>query len=202
MRDLTAIEQAGDPPMRNGKVKLKLFDGSFTKPSGVATLKVHRNDNVVELYFQIGDTPNKPLLSAETCEKLGLLKVTTPESVNSVTHATVKSANPVQIPLTEDTILTELKDVFEGLGHIGDANTFVLDSKHTPVQRTRGGKERSQRENSRAGEEGDHNKGNRANRMDQFNGGRSQTREDQNMHGSRRLKSSPQKTKVPNANTG
>ena len=113
MRVLTAIARTGgDPPKSNSKVKLKLFDGSFMKPIGVATLKVHRN-NVMELDFQT-DTPNKPLLSlsAETCEKLGLSKVTTPESVNSVAHATVKPANPVQAPLTSDTILTEF-NVFE-----------------------------------------------------------------------------------------
>ena len=133
MRDLTAIEQTGDPTMRDSKVKLKLFDGSYMKPSGVTTLKVHRNGDIIELDFQIVETPNKPLLSAETCKHLGLLKVS-PEIVKSVAPEQVKPACPVQGPLTKDIILTEFKDVFEGLGHIGDANTFVLDSSQVPVQ--------------------------------------------------------------------
>ena len=41
LRDLAVISQTGDPPLRSSKVKLKLFDGSLMKPSGVATLKIH-----------------------------------------------------------------------------------------------------------------------------------------------------------------
>ena len=41
LRDLAIISQTGDPPLRSSKVKLKLFDGSLMKPSGVATLKIH-----------------------------------------------------------------------------------------------------------------------------------------------------------------
>ena len=41
LHDLAVISQTGDPPLRSSKVKLKLFDGSLMKPSGVATLKIH-----------------------------------------------------------------------------------------------------------------------------------------------------------------
>ena len=36
-------------------------------------------------------------------------------------------------PLTRERILTEYKDVFEGLGHIGDSSSFVIDPvQHAP----------------------------------------------------------------------
>ena len=39
-------------------------------------------------------------------------------------------------PLTKEKILKEYIDVFEGLGHIGDASTFVVDTNQSPVQHT------------------------------------------------------------------
>ena len=50
--------------------------------------------------------------------------------VNSVVSETAKPRSP----LTKENILREYKDVFEGLGHIGDSNTFVVNRKHMPVQ--------------------------------------------------------------------
>ena len=69
LHDLAVISQTGDPPLRSSKVKLKLFDGSLMKPSGVATLKIHEDNKTRELDFQIVETVNKPLLSAKTCVK-------------------------------------------------------------------------------------------------------------------------------------
>jgi hypothetical protein len=39
-----------------------------------------------------------------------------------------------QIPLTKEKILKEYKEVFEGLGHIGNASSFVVDQSHPPTQ--------------------------------------------------------------------
>ena len=86
-------------------MKLKLFDGSLMKPCGVATLKIHRNNATKELNFQIAATMNKPLLSAETCVKLGLLKLslTGTAQVNSMRTEPVKSS----VPLTREKILAD-----------------------------------------------------------------------------------------------
>ena len=75
LHDLAVISQTGDPPLRSSKVKLKLFDGSLMKPSGVATLKIHRDNKTQELDFQIVDTVNKPLLSAETMANTGSSRI-------------------------------------------------------------------------------------------------------------------------------
>ena len=131
-RDLAVITQTGDPPLKSSKVKLRLFDGSLMKPHGVATLKIHQNGSTTQLNFQIVDTKNKPLLSAETCEKLGLLKVTINET--SEVNTVVTEQEKRRVPSTTVAILREYKDVFEGLGHIGISSGFVVNPDHTPVQ--------------------------------------------------------------------
>lgn len=68
LTDLAVITQTGDPSLKSSKVKLRLFHSSLMKPHGVATLKMHRDGSTTQLNFQIVDTRNKPLLSAETCE--------------------------------------------------------------------------------------------------------------------------------------
>ena len=113
-------------------MKLKLFDGSLLKPRGVDTLKIHQDNTTQELDFQIVETVNKPLLSAETCMKLGLLKLsfTDTAQVNSMGTEPVRSS----VPLTREKILADYKDVFEGVGHIGESSTFVINPNHSPAQ--------------------------------------------------------------------
>jgi len=100
------------------------------KPCGVATLKI-RQDNETKSW-----TVNKPLLLAETCVKLGLLKLSFTDTVqvNSMGTEPVKSS----VPLTREKILADYKDVFEGLGHIGESSTFVINPNHSPVQHAPG----------------------------------------------------------------
>lgn len=102
------------------------------KPHGVAILKIHRNGSTTQLNFQIVDTKNKPLLSPETCEKLGSLKVTINET--SAVNTVVTEQDKLQVLLTREAIQKEYKDVFEGLGHIGISSSFVVNPDHTTVQ--------------------------------------------------------------------
>ena len=74
-RDLSIISQNGNPALQTSKVILRLFNGSVMKPLGEAKLKVLKEDKQYELKFQVVEGDSKPLLSAETCETLGLLKV-------------------------------------------------------------------------------------------------------------------------------
>ena len=78
-----------------------------------------------DLVFHLIETNNKPLLSAETCEKLGLTQLNiTP------LYSVAETNTPL---LSREQILNTYKDVFEGLGHIANAS-FVADGKCTPVQ--------------------------------------------------------------------
>ena len=204
LRDLAVITQTGDPPLKSSKVKLRLFDGSLMKPHGVATLKIHRNGSTTQLNFQIVDTKNKPLLSADTCERMGLLKVTINET--SEVNTVVTEQDKLRVPLTREAILKEYKELFEGLGHIGFSSSFVVNPAHTPVQHAPRRvavtlqKLRSQRENCRDGEEGNHTKGDRAGRMDQQHGCSSKTRKNQNLPRPSRPQLGNPKTQISDAN--
>ena len=96
--------QNGDPPSCKSNAQLKLFDGSLMKPVGETTLTAERRGKRLDLRFQVVESSNKPLLSAEACEQLGLLKVDIDpeESIN-----VLKSSSN----LTRDQILVQFKDV-------------------------------------------------------------------------------------------
>lgn len=76
--DLSRITQTGNQPLQSSKVKLHLVDGSLMKPIGATSLTVENHNNPVRrttknLVFQVIETNNKRLLSAETCQKQLLL---------------------------------------------------------------------------------------------------------------------------------
>ena len=126
--DVGQLLQDGNPPLDMTKSKLKLFDGTFIQPVGVTTLTVERRGKHYDLQFQVVESTNKPLLSAETCAQLGLLKVERDsyEKVHSLESKT----------LTREQIMANYRDVFEGLGHIGDTaivtDPLVKPTQHSP----------------------------------------------------------------------
>ena len=126
-RDLSIIKQDGNPQMECSKTRLKLFDGSLMKPLGEVNLQVIHGGQTQVLKFQVVSGTNKPLLSAETCQKLGLLKL------GSETEVLTLDVN--QAPLTVQSILQDYQDVFKGLGHIG-TSSFVVNHSAIPVQHT------------------------------------------------------------------
>ena len=124
-RNLVQLLQDSDPPLLKSNTKLKLFDGTLMQPVGETMLAAERKGKRLDLKFQVVESSNKPLLSAETCEQLGLLKVDIdPEESIHV----LRSGN-----LTRDQIISDYKDVFEGLGHIGDTS-IITDPSVKPVQ--------------------------------------------------------------------
>ena len=126
-RDLSIIKQEGNPPMESSKTKLKLFDGSLMKPLGEVNLRVIHGGQAQVFKFQVVGGTNKPLLSADTCQKLGLLKLGA--------QAEVLTLDAKQAPLTPQSVLRDYQDVFKGLGHIG-ISSFVVDPSAVPVQHT------------------------------------------------------------------
>ena len=99
---------------------------------GEVSLKINKEGQQQhDLKFQVVQGDIKPLLSAETCEQLELLKV----NIDPPVQAQVNKVQDAQTttPLTKEKILEDFKDVFEGLGHIGNAK-FTIDPDVTPVQ--------------------------------------------------------------------
>ena len=125
-RALSISSQNGNPALQTSKVKLRLFNGSVMKPLGEAKLKVLKEDKQHELKFQVEEGDSKLLLSAKTCETLGLLKIKCQPT------AQVNTMQETTSQLTEEKVLDDFKDVFEGLGHIGKAS-LTVDPDVTPV---------------------------------------------------------------------
>ena len=124
--DLSAITQLGDPPIQKSSVKLRLFGGSTMKPIGECDLQVKYHDTRQMLKFQVVQDTCRPLLSAETWEKLQLIKF------NSRLTNTVHQVSDEK-PLTEEDLFSKYYDVFTGLGHIGNVK-IVVDKNVTSVQ--------------------------------------------------------------------
>ena len=126
LENLSAITQLGDPPIKKSSVKLRLFGGSTLKPIGECDLQVKYHNTRQTLRFQVVQEKCRPLLSAETCEKLQLIKF------NSSPTNTVHQVSDEK-PLSEEDLFGKYHDVFTGLGHTGNAK-MVVGNNVTPVQ--------------------------------------------------------------------
>ena len=126
---LSVITQMGDPPMNNSLLRLKLFGGSTMKPIGECNLHMKHDVKRQVLKFQVIQDKCKPLLSAETCEKLQLFQLNTKitESTHQLLDSTVRQA------LSKQDLMNKYQDVFNGFGHIGNAK-IVIDPNVLPVQ--------------------------------------------------------------------
>ena len=99
------------------------------KPLGEVTLNINREGQEQHfLKFQVVEGKSKPLLSAETCENLGLLKI------NCESTPQVNSMSEVKPLLKKEKILQDYKDVFEGLGNIGKAPRRLAVTLHKEVK--------------------------------------------------------------------
>lgn len=90
---------------------------------GEVTLKVNKKHC---FKFQVVNGNHKPILSAETCQQLDLIKL----NIDHQVHAVQETGT---LPLTKESILRDFQNVFEGLGNIGNA-TIAVDPDVTPVQ--------------------------------------------------------------------
>lgn len=119
-RHLSILLLNGTPKLGKRSVKLKMYDGSIMRPM-VNVFDSGTQRQLPHPKVSSSGQPKQALLSAESCEVMGLLQfnLNIPQDV----HVVEGPANP---PLTKDAILNTYKDVFEGLRHIGDY-TFVTD---------------------------------------------------------------------------
>ena len=86
--------------MPSSSARLRLYDGSVIKPLGQYTFEVQRIPGLC-LTFQIVNSRQKPLLSADTCQKCQNLGLITINSVSEVTQ-----------PASSDPVINEYSDVF------------------------------------------------------------------------------------------
>ena len=105
--------------IHHSDAKLRLYDGSIMKPLGRCTVEVRHGQAVLQLVFQIVNSSQKPLLSAQSCQDLGLI------TVHSLSE--VVSAN-------NDPLIEKYADVFVGIGCFSGEYHMVMDPAVHPVQ--------------------------------------------------------------------
>ena len=99
--------------------RLRLYDGSVIKPLGEYTFEVQKVPGL-HLNFQIVNSYQKPLLSASTCQTLGLITINSVSEVMSQTKA--------------DPIMDKYSDVFCGIGCFDGEYHMIMDPNVKPVQ--------------------------------------------------------------------
>ena len=137
--------------LKPSQSRLHLYDGSYMKPLGVYSMYARYLDTTQRLRFEIVSTAvaRKPLLSSNTCQKMGLISINVPPpSPDATTSAAreIKYANdsgPKQsahVCVDQNTqgsnILDKYSDVFEGLGCLPGELNLKIDSSVPPVQHT------------------------------------------------------------------
>ena len=92
------------------------------------TLKCAKGEMSRDTDFFIIDEDVRPLLGAETCQELNLIKVMASDISESETvNAVNDNVQTAHIVLTRDQILKEYSDVFEGLGCMDGPYHMELD---------------------------------------------------------------------------
>ena len=105
------------------------------EPLGVYSMYAKHKNKQLKLHFEIVTTrvTRQPLLSTNTCEKLGLITIHNEQSEASGTHRKMNFSNT---DASTDPILEEFKDVFEGLGCLPGKVYLEYDHRIKPVQHT------------------------------------------------------------------
>ena len=122
--DVCDIKQHGDPQLAPTTARLKLYDNSVLPVLGECDLLCECKGEQHQLNFKIIPGSQKPLLSGEACNKMGLI------TINEVHQVTTSGKD-------QDSILHKYRDVFEGLGclpgdyHI-EIDPTVLLVQHAP----------------------------------------------------------------------
>ena len=128
----------GDPDdlyIEKSKAKLTMYNGAVMYPVGKCKLKCARDGSSHVHEFQVVDGDVRPLLSAESCQRLNFLKVLVKDSLHHVDTVTQDSQYKPSMSKTviDDSILTEYADVFEGLGCLADPYHIEIDPTAQPV---------------------------------------------------------------------
>jgi transposase InsO family protein len=150
--------------LRPSESRLHLYDGSYMKPLGVYSMYARYQGKVQRLRFEIVSTAvaRKPLLSSNTCQRLGLISINVPHSPPMPATDKMKDkdsliqyANEAMLRKPADLeqdgkhsqgshftskqkevagIMDKYKDVFEGLGCLPGELHLEIDDSVPPVQ--------------------------------------------------------------------
>ena len=111
-----------------------MYNGSTMSPLGKCTLRCTKGEVRKDVDFFIVDEDVRPLLGAETRQELNFIKVMVNDIPNSETVNSVNvKCQPKRGVLTEEQILKDYRDVFEGLGCMEGLCHLEVDQTVRPV---------------------------------------------------------------------
>ncbi|RXN31866.1 Retrovirus-related Pol poly from transposon [Labeo rohita] len=115
-------------PLQPSATKLKLYSGATMPSLGRFHTECTVKGTKHKLIFEVVEANQEPLLSGDTCQRLGLMKFTIPEEL----HKLVECPDTA---LTKQQLICSYKDVFnDPVESVPGEVRFVLDSNVSPVQ--------------------------------------------------------------------
>lgn len=109
-----------DPKLQPSNVNLRGFTGDMIKTLGTYPIICEIEGIQKKLIFQVVNINQKPLLSANTCQKLGLIKF--------------KQVNSISAKNSSELLLSEFEDLFEGDGQMEGEIELEIDPNVKPIQ--------------------------------------------------------------------
>ena len=125
------IQAMGNPEniyLQKSNAILTMYNGTVIHPIGKCKLTCTRSNSKHLLEFQVVDGDVKPLLSAETCQKLKFLQVL----VNDKQDKEEMVQDKLSVNTTSD-IFQEYADVFEGIRCLDESYHIEIDPTVKPV---------------------------------------------------------------------
>ncbi|UYV64882.1 K02A2.6-like, partial [Cordylochernes scorpioides] len=120
--DLCKIMQDGNPSLKPSYIKLRCYGGEILKPRGQIKINCTHQSKQHPIVFQVIDHWEKPILSAETCQKLNLIEI---------------KADLCKIESTwtkQNNLLDKYKDIFEGIGCLQGEYKLETDPTIKPIK--------------------------------------------------------------------
>ena len=117
LEDCCKIMNTATPVLKESSKKLTSYSGDKLSNMGQITLKLKINGKEEYIRFQVVQNGACSLLNGEAAETLGLMKIKEKFLINTVCSE-----------LTEEDVLKNYKDVFEGLGDLGEYHIEVNPS--------------------------------------------------------------------------
>ncbi|UYV81197.1 K02A2.6-like, partial [Cordylochernes scorpioides] len=119
---LCKIMQDGNPSLKPSYIKLRCYGGEILKPRGQIKINCSHQSKQHPIVFQVIDHWEKPILSAETCQKLNLIEI---------------KADLCKIESTwtkQNNLLDKYKDIFEGIGCLQGEYKLETDPTIKPIK--------------------------------------------------------------------
>ena len=110
------------------KNKLTAYNGTNLKTHGICTLPCAYGSQTCDIEFYIVETTSPPILGLKTCLSLGLIKL-----VYAVTSLTPEISVKQEPPMTKAKVLSEYKDVFQGIGNLPGECKIHIEPDAVPV---------------------------------------------------------------------